>query len=156
MYDWYVYKQALSISIVINQSQHSQEVNGMEKVDSFALNNNKNNSLVNVSEIFVANQYEIYLNLSDDLLALWLARVALSLVFLYTIWGINKLLEPLMNAVQQILGQQDSWNPTVAKFTIIAFALNAVEILYPSIEIYRSNFLSFANGPLFIIVTKIE
>lgn len=123
-------------------------------MDSFSLNNN--NSWVNASEIFVANPYEIYLNLSDDLLALWLARVAFSLVFLYTIWGINKLLEPLMNAVQQILGQQDSWNPIVAKFTIIAFALNSVEILYPSIEIYRSNLLSLTNGPLFIIVNEIE
>ncbi len=114
-----------------------------------------NNSIfLNISVIVPIESEEngLYvINLSNSLLTLWLARVSLSLVLLYIIWGINKLLEPLMNSVQQILSQQTNWNPTVTKFTLIAFALNSVELLYPSIELYKSGLVNLTNGPLFII-----
>ena len=98
--------------------------------------------------------YKLYFDFDDNLILLCFARAFVIYLLLYLFIGITKLLELLMVSTEQIINQKISmkWDKTVANFTLIAFTLNAFEIMYPSIELIHSGFQAYTTGPLLIIV----
>ena len=112
-----------------------------------------NSQAINLT-LFTKKSHIFHIDFDDSLWALCLARAFLVCLLLFLFIGIVKLLELLMISTEQIINKKKciKWNKVVANFTLIAFSLNAFELLYPTVEIVNSHFQAFTSGPLLIIV----
>lgn len=109
-------------------------------------------NLLNFSS-FTKEQF-IYPYFNNGILILWLTRFLSVYAFLFLFLGIIKVLEPLTISVENIINKKTAiqWNKTVANLTLVAFSLNAFEIIYPTVELIQSGSEPYKSGPLLIIV----